>query len=94
MQRQSYHEGNGQAYKNYGIDPSKGCSIILRPDQYVSWVGQWDDYEAIDRFFRGFMIEQPQGQKVEANGATLKNEYAGKDLSKGMKAGDDAAGAL
>ena len=48
----------------------------------------------MDRFFEGFMIQQPRGQKVEANGATLKNEYAGKDLSKGMKAGDDAAGAL
>lgn len=60
----------------------------------MSWVGQWDDYETMDRFFRGFMIEQPQGQKIEANGATLKNEYTGKDLSKGMKAGDDATGAL
>ncbi|KAE8329615.1 FAD binding domain-containing protein [Aspergillus sergii] len=35
---QSYHEGHGQAYLNYGIDPSYGAAVIVRPDQYVSWV--------------------------------------------------------
>ncbi|KIL93722.1 phenol 2-monooxygenase [Fusarium avenaceum] len=28
----SYHEGHGQAYQNYGIDAKRGCAIILRPD--------------------------------------------------------------
>ncbi len=40
------------------------------------------------------MIEQPQGQKVETNGTPLKDEYVGNDLSKGMKAGDEAVGTL
>jgi phenol 2-monooxygenase (NADPH) len=62
---QSYHEGHGEAYKNYGIDPEKGCALILRPDQYVSWVGEVDDYEAMDNFFSGFMIEQPQSTTTE-----------------------------
>ncbi|OQD80707.1 hypothetical protein PENANT_c033G02357 [Penicillium antarcticum] len=31
---QSYHEGHGQAYANYGIDSAQGASIIVRPDQY------------------------------------------------------------
>ena len=90
---QSYHEGNNEAYKSYGIE--KACSVVIRPDQYVSWVGDWDDYESMDRFFRGFMIEQPQAGKAEANGTTLKNDYIGSDLSKGIRAGDEAAnGAL
>jgi phenol 2-monooxygenase len=52
---QSYHEGHGQAYANYGIDPIQGASVILRPDQYVSWVGKVDDYEDMERFFSAFM---------------------------------------
>ncbi len=30
---ESYNSGHGQAYKEYGIDPQKGCLVILRPDQ-------------------------------------------------------------
>lgn len=58
---QSYHEGHGQAYANYGIDPSRGASVIVRPDQYVSWVGEMDDYEEMARFFSGFMKPQKPG---------------------------------
>lgn len=32
--------------------------MIVRPDQYVSWIGDFDDYETMDKFFSGFMIEQ------------------------------------
>jgi phenol 2-monooxygenase len=55
---ESYHEGHGQAYANYGIDPSRGASVIIRPDQYVSWIGEVTDYEEMSRFFSGFMIRQ------------------------------------
>ena len=55
---QSYHEGHGQAYLNYGIDPSHGAAVIVRPDQYVSWVGDVDDYDDMARFFSGFMRVQ------------------------------------
>lgn len=51
----SYHEGHGQAYENYGVDKKRGCAVILRPDQYVSWVGDLEDVQDMDRFFSGFM---------------------------------------
>jgi phenol 2-monooxygenase len=60
---QSYHEGHGQAYMNYGIDPSRGASAIIRPDQYVSWVGEVDDYDEMTRFFSGFMKPQTAGKE-------------------------------
>lgn len=62
---QSYHEGHGHLYDNYGIDPEEGCVIILRPDQYISYIGPVDDYEALDKFFSGFMINQAHGSVVE-----------------------------
>lgn len=58
---QSYHEGHGQAYANYGIDPRRGAAIIVRPDQYVSWVGEADDYEQMSQFFASFMKPQLRG---------------------------------
>ncbi|OAA65798.1 Monooxygenase, FAD-binding protein [Niveomyces insectorum RCEF 264] len=55
---QSYHEGHGHAYEHYGINPAKGAIVILRPDQYVAYVGAMDDYQSLDSFFSGFMISQ------------------------------------
>jgi phenol 2-monooxygenase len=56
---ESYHEGHGQIYKNLEIDP-EGCTVILRPDQHVAYVGPLDAYEELDTFFAGFMIPQNQ----------------------------------
>lgn len=64
---ESYHEGHGQAYANYGIDPSRGGSVILRPDQYISWIGEMDDYEQMSRFFTGFMKQQVVGKPGAQN---------------------------
>ena len=73
---ESYHEGHGQAYKKYGIDPKKGCAVILRPDQYVSWVGEMDDYDMMDKFFSGFMREQKGGpNKVDIDAPEGALEY-------------------
>jgi phenol 2-monooxygenase len=55
---ESYHEGHGELYENFGIDCEEGCSIIIRPDQYLSYVGPMDAYDEIDRFFSGFMVHQ------------------------------------
>ncbi|KAL4910070.1 hypothetical protein BDW74DRAFT_186316 [Aspergillus multicolor] len=54
----SYHEGHGKLYETCKIDPEKGCLVLLRPDQHVSYVGPLEDYDAVDRFFSGFMVEQ------------------------------------
>jgi len=61
----SYHEGFGDLYKNFGI-AAEGCAVILRPDQYISFVGPMEDVAALDTFFSGFMREQ-----VVSNGGLL-----------------------
>jgi hypothetical protein len=61
VDEESYHEGHGQAYADYGIDQSRGANIIIRLDQYVSWVGEVDDYKEMSRVFSGFMKEQAAG---------------------------------
>jgi phenol 2-monooxygenase len=55
VDEESYHEGDGKFYETFGIVP-EGCAVILRPDQYVSYVGLLEDVAAIDSFFEGFMV--------------------------------------
>ena len=54
----SYHEGHGEAYKNYGVDKERGCVVIARPDQYVGWIGETEDVCDMDRYFSQFLIPQ------------------------------------
>ena len=55
----SYHEGHGHAYDNYGVDSQEGCLVVLRPDQYVAWIGALEDVAEMDQYFSGFMIQKP-----------------------------------
>ncbi|KAL7804763.1 family 16 glycoside hydrolase [Trichoderma aethiopicum] len=59
----SYHEGFGNIYGALGI-PQSGCIVIVRPDQYVSYVGPMDDSAAVNRFFGGFMRTQERSARV------------------------------
>lgn len=57
----------------------------MRPDQYISWVGEMDDYESMNQFFNGFMVDQRtrSGEKTAvANGSppkqtSVKEQYSG-----------------
>jgi phenol 2-monooxygenase (NADPH) len=54
----SYHEGHGEAYLNYGIESETGCLIVVRPDQYVAYVGELEDIEEVAEYFGGILVEQ------------------------------------
>ena len=54
----SYHEGHGEAYKNYGVDKERGCVFIIRPDQYVGWIGELENISEMDSYFSGILINQ------------------------------------
>ncbi|KAF2424502.1 phenol hydroxylase [Tothia fuscella] len=54
---ESYHEGHGKAYEGYGVDPERGCLVVLRPDQYVAFVGEIDDTASVEEYFNGLMLD-------------------------------------
>lgn len=58
---ESYHEGYGDAYKNYGVDHTRGCVVAVRPDQYVAWVGDLDDFDELEAYFEGCLVMKPKG---------------------------------
>lgn len=89
----SYHEGHGRAYENYGVDPAVGCMVVLRPDQYVSWVGGVEDYVEMERFFKGFMRVQSGG----LNQAVVEGRLGGLGVENGdgrAQGDEDAQGSV
>lgn len=52
----SFHDGDGKAYTGYGIDPTVGCIVVVRPDQHVSGVYGMEDANEISGFFDSFML--------------------------------------
>ena len=55
---ESYHEGHGEAYKGYGVDGERGCVVVVRPDQYVGWIGEVEDVADLGAYFDGILIPQ------------------------------------
>lgn len=54
----SYHDGHGHAYTQYGVDKERGCLVVIRPDQHVAWVGNFEDLEGADSYFSSILIPQ------------------------------------
>ncbi|KAI0816641.1 FAD binding domain-containing protein [Xylaria sp. FL0064] len=52
---ESYDKTHGQAYVAYGIDPSQGALVVIRPDQYIARIGPLNDARSFDSFFSGFL---------------------------------------
>ena len=50
---ESYNNGHGHAYDTLGIDPLAGAVIVVRPDQYVSFVTDMEDFDGLGNFFEG-----------------------------------------
>ncbi|EPS45902.1 hypothetical protein H072_107 [Dactylellina haptotyla CBS 200.50] len=54
---ESYHEGHGRVYENFGIDRDEGCIVIVRPDGYVATVVAVDNTNSLEAYFARFMIK-------------------------------------
>lgn len=63
---ESYHEGFGDAYGHYGVDKERGCMVAVRPDQYVAWVGELEDFGGLQKYFEG-CLEFSGGNGLKAN---------------------------
>ncbi|KAL2786246.1 FAD binding domain-containing protein [Aspergillus keveii] len=48
---ESYGQGSGHAYREYGISEDTGYLVLVRPDQHVAMVTGIGDEEQIERYF-------------------------------------------
>lgn len=67
---------------------------MVRPDQYVAWVGEMDSdgYEAMEKFFGGFMKVQEEGQGCVGVGIEEEDFKEGVQLEKQKQKQDDGGG--
>jgi phenol 2-monooxygenase (NADPH) len=49
------HKGVGDIFDMRGIDRSKGCMVVVRPDQYVAHVLPLDGFDELATFFAGVL---------------------------------------
>lgn len=49
------HKGLGDIYEMRGIDRTRGCMIVVRPDQYIAHVLPLDAYDDLSAFFAGIL---------------------------------------
>ncbi|KAJ5627728.1 hypothetical protein N7490_009956 [Penicillium lividum] len=49
---------DGKAYERWGVDRVRGAMFILRPDQYIGWVGELEDVEDMTSYLDGFLIKR------------------------------------
>lgn len=65
----SYHEGHGQAYKEYGVDPTKGCVVAVRPDGYTGYITDLEDVEGLANYFAGCLLPASASKTAVSNGS-------------------------
>ncbi|KAJ5173253.1 hypothetical protein N7492_005846 [Penicillium capsulatum] len=54
----AYHyAGGGELYKSFGIG-ARGCMVLLRPDQHVSFLSDMDDVAGLEQFLTSIVPEQ------------------------------------
>jgi phenol 2-monooxygenase len=51
---ESYGQGGGQAYREYGIPEDTGCLVLVRPDQHVAMVTAIGDVEQLESYVSGW----------------------------------------
>jgi len=54
----SLHEGPAEAYEQLGIDRTRGCLVVVRPDQHVSYVGELEGIEEVELFLAGCSVAE------------------------------------
>lgn len=51
-------ECDGQTYAKWAADRTRGAVVVVRPDQYIGWVGELEDADALTRYFDGVLLKK------------------------------------
>ncbi|KAF7714898.1 Phenol 2-monooxygenase (NADPH) [Penicillium ucsense] len=49
---------DGTGYERWGVDRKRGAIAVIRPDQYVGWVGELEDVEEMVDYLDGILVRQ------------------------------------
>ncbi|OQD61301.1 hypothetical protein PENPOL_c017G10465 [Penicillium polonicum] len=57
---------DGTAYEKWGVDRVLGALVVVRPDQYIGWVGELGDVEELTHYLDGILVKKSPTDDVEA----------------------------
>ncbi|KAF3392599.1 hypothetical protein F1880_008898 [Penicillium rolfsii] len=49
---------DGKGYERWGVDRMRGAMVVVRPDQYIGWVGELEEVNEMTRYLDGFLIRK------------------------------------
>lgn len=49
---------DGKAYGTWGVDKVLGALVVVRPDQYIGWVGRLGDMEGMINYLDGILVRK------------------------------------
>jgi phenol 2-monooxygenase len=58
---------DGTAYEKWGVDRNLGALVVIRPDQYIGWVGRLEDVQGMTRYFDDVLVTKTTGNGIEAS---------------------------
>ncbi|KAJ5091493.1 hypothetical protein NUU61_006363 [Penicillium alfredii] len=47
---------DGRAYETWGVDRTRGALVVIRPDQYIGWVGELENVDQMVRYLDGVLV--------------------------------------
>ncbi|KAJ5188266.1 Monooxygenase FAD-binding [Penicillium cf. griseofulvum] len=56
---------DGTAYKKWGVDRVLGALVVIRPDQYIGWVGELGDVEEMTQYLDGILVKKSPTDKID-----------------------------
>jgi phenol 2-monooxygenase len=49
---------DGKGYERWGVDRVRGAMVVVRPDQYIGWVGGLEEVDEMTRYLDGVLIRK------------------------------------
>ena len=53
---------DGTAYEKWGVDRVLGALVVVRPDQYIGWVGELGDVDELVGYLDGILVKKSTGE--------------------------------
>ncbi|CAG7977703.1 unnamed protein product [Penicillium nalgiovense] len=57
---------DGTAYEKWGVDRVLGALVVVRPDQYIGWVGELGDVEELTQYLDGIFVKKSPTNGVDS----------------------------
>ncbi|KAJ5826772.1 Monooxygenase FAD-binding [Penicillium robsamsonii] len=57
---------DGTAYEKWGVDRVLGALVVVRPDQYIGWVGELGDLEGLTHYLDGILVKKPPTDEIDS----------------------------